>query len=78
MTIDELKKKIADYRSKLKGESGKIVTSSDNGPIGLKVIDDVVAAMEALEKRIAALEKPTEKPTETWPEGLTPPQRSND
>jgi hypothetical protein len=56
MTIDELKSALSDYREKLKGKAGKVVTSSQNGPIGMQLIDAIVDALETLEKRVEKLE----------------------
>ena len=57
MTINELKSKVEQYRVSLKERAGKMCTSSENGPIGISIIDDVVAVIESQERRIKKLEK---------------------
>ena len=59
MTVDELKAKVESYRQSLKGKSGKLIMSSAGGPVGIGIIDAIVAAIEALEKRVQEVERRT-------------------
>ncbi len=56
MTIEEFKKTIEQKRMDLADNAGTIVKISRGGPIGMDMLDATLAAMEALESRIAALE----------------------
>lgn len=59
MTVEEFKAKVEEYRSNLRGKSGKMVVFSEGGPIGMRLMDDVVRVLEEQERRIAALEAMT-------------------
>jgi len=59
MTVDELKAKVESYRQNLKGKSGKVIFSGAGGPVGIGIIDAIVATMEALEQRIQEIERRT-------------------
>ena len=56
MTVQELKDKVESYRGAMKAKSGKVMVASEAGPVGLGVINAVVAVLEAHEKRIEELE----------------------
>jgi hypothetical protein len=56
MTTDEFKKAIQEKRMDLGDSAGHICKTSRNGPIGIDMMDLTLAAMEALENRIAELE----------------------
>jgi hypothetical protein len=57
MRIDALKTRVAEYRESLAEKKGHMVSSTDNGPIGMDLIDDLVRVLESQEMRIAELEK---------------------
>ena len=57
MTMNELKAAVEAYREKLKEAGKKTVWSSEHGPVSMTMIDALVAAAEALVRRIDALEK---------------------
>jgi hypothetical protein len=57
MKTDELKSKVSIYRALLKGKDGTLCRFSEEGPVGISVIDDLVVALESQQKRIEALEK---------------------
>jgi hypothetical protein len=57
MTLDELKAKVEDHRESLKGKSGHMVYFSETGPVGIGLIDAIVATMEAQQRRIEEIEK---------------------
>jgi hypothetical protein len=61
MTVQELKNAVAAYRQDLKKKYGKMVTSSESGPVGVNLFDSVVAVLETLQKRIEELERRIEK-----------------
>ncbi len=44
-------------RVRLKEKAGSMCMFTDDGPIGLSVIDDLVEALESQERRIDALER---------------------
>ena len=56
MNINELKSKVEKYRSDLEEKSGKACIFSETGPVGMSLIDALVAALESQELRIAELE----------------------
>jgi hypothetical protein len=58
MTIEEFKKAVEGHRQKIKGNTG-LVTWSENGPVGMVLIDAVVRVLEDQEQRLAALEGKT-------------------
>jgi len=55
MTIDELKGKIETVRQRLKRGTPAISVATENGPIGIDVIDALVATIEAQQSQIDAL-----------------------
>lgn len=57
MTIEELKTSIAQSSTGSEEKSGKSVMFSGSGPVGFKLINDIVAVLEVQERRIAELEK---------------------
>lgn len=57
MTIPELKAAVEKHRESLGEHEGKGVRTSKTGPVGMSVIDNIVATLEDLERRIAAMEK---------------------
>ena len=57
MTVHEMKVTVEAYREGLKERAGGVVTSSENGPIGMEPIDAILAALEALEQRVEELEQ---------------------
>ena len=56
MKIKELRSTVEKYRVRLKEKAGSMCMFTDDGPIGLSVIDDLVEALESQERRIDALE----------------------
>ena len=58
MGIDRLKSQIGEYREELKAKGSHLVYSSETGPIGMKLIDMLVLALEEQDSRIKALESP--------------------
>jgi hypothetical protein len=56
MTVDELKREVEAYREKLKENTG-IVKSSEHGPVGMAMIDALVAAIEHQQRQIDDLQK---------------------
>ena len=59
MTVDELKAKVEAHREHLKRTAGQIIKTSADGPIGIGIIDAIVATMEALEQRVQEIERRT-------------------
>lgn len=57
MPLDELKAKVEAHRESLKAKSGHLVHFSETGPVGIGLIDAIVALLEAQERRIAEVEK---------------------
>jgi hypothetical protein len=59
MTIDELKARVQSVRVKLADpkRQGHIIAASENGPIGIDLIDALVKALEEQAKRIDALQR---------------------
>jgi hypothetical protein len=58
MTIAELKEIVGKEHRRLESQpSGNMVLSNERGPIGIGVVDALVAVVEAQDQRIAALEK---------------------
>jgi len=59
MKLDELKKKVEDYRAWLSSDktAAKMVRFSETGPANMGLIDALVAAIETQEQRLAALER---------------------
>lgn len=55
MTVEQLKKKVEEHRDGLRANNG-IVKFSVSGPVGMSVIDNIVAVLEAQEARISQLE----------------------
>ena len=51
MKIDELKSMVSIYRALLKGKDGTLCRFSEEGPVGISVIDDLVVALESQQKR---------------------------
>lgn len=69
MNISELKTKVEEYRKSLVERNGRTVVFSETGPVGMKVIDALVQALETQAMRIDELER-------NVPMGLTPEQRA--
>lgn len=71
MKIDELREKVESYRAGLKDKSGKVMWSG-NGPVGMSVIDAMLAVIESQELRIAEIEAHSgvTTPHGTFPSGL--------
>lgn len=57
MTVTELKAKVEEYREDLKSKDGHMVRFSVTGPVGMCLIDNLVATIDDLAKRLAALEQ---------------------
>jgi len=57
MTVDELKRKVDAYRKDLKAKSGKAVVFSETGPVGISLIEAIVAALETQQRQSEKLEK---------------------
>ena len=51
MTVDEMRAKVEAYREGLKEKKG-ICMFSESGPVGMSVIDALVATIEAQQKQI--------------------------
>ena len=45
------------YRARLKEKAGTMCMFTEDGPIGLSVIDDLIEALESQQRRIDALER---------------------
>ena len=56
-TLEKVKSAIEEYRDKMHAKKGKIVTFGKGGPVGLQIIDVLVAELEEQDQRIQALEK---------------------
>jgi hypothetical protein len=54
MTIDELRREMASYRKALteKGKAGHMVRFTSTGPVGMPLVDKLVAVMEAQQQQI--------------------------
>ena len=57
MSLETAKSAIEEYRDKMHAKKGKIVTFGKRGPVGLQIIDVLVAELEEQDQRIQALEK---------------------
>ena len=57
MDIAGLKARIEAARAEMKDKSGHLVSSSEDGPIGIGWIENLIGVIEALENRIEKLEK---------------------
>ena len=57
MSLKKVKSAIEEYREKVDAKNGKIVTFGKGGPVGLQIIDVLVAELEEQDQRIQALEK---------------------
>jgi hypothetical protein len=57
MKLKEAKAKIEAKRASLREKSGHMVASSENGPIGIDMIDALLVVIEDQQKRIEELEK---------------------
>jgi uncharacterized coiled-coil DUF342 family protein len=57
MSLKKVKSAIEEYREKVDAKKGKIVTFGKGGPVGLQIIDVLVAELEEQDQRIQALEK---------------------
>ena len=57
MSLKEAKAAVKEHRDKLKAKRGKVCTFGKNGPVGMQVIDSILAAIEDQERRIQALEE---------------------
>ena len=56
MTVEDLRAKIEAYRVSLKAKSG-VCVFSENGPIGMSVVDMLVAAIESQQQQIDELRR---------------------
>lgn len=56
MKIEELKSKVESHRDGLKGKSG-VCMFSESGPVGMSVIDAIVAMIESQQREIDELRK---------------------
>ena len=56
MQVTELKARVDQYRAQLHQQSGCAVRFSETGPVGMALIDALVEAVDALEKRVTDLE----------------------
>ena len=56
MTVEDLRANVEAYRVGLKGKSG-VCVFSENGPVGMSVIDALVATIEAQQKQIDELKR---------------------
>jgi hypothetical protein len=56
MTVEDLRAKIEAYRVSLKDKSG-VCVFSENGPIGMSVVDMLVAAIESQQQQIDELRR---------------------
>ena len=61
MTIEELKREVEAYREDLKAKPGHLVASSETGPVGISLIEAIVATLETQQQRIEELEKQIDK-----------------
>lgn len=57
MTVHELKDAVEAYRHDSKNKSGKVVSFSEAGPVGMSLIDSVVSVLQTQQKRIEDLER---------------------
>ncbi len=57
MTTEELKVKVESYRHDLKAKSGSTCLCSEEGPVGMSLIDAIIATLEAQQTRIQELEQ---------------------
>jgi len=56
VTIDELKSRVESYRDTLKGKSG-VCRFSEAGPVGISLIDALVATVESQQSQIDELKQ---------------------
>ena len=58
MNVQKLKSKLQDYKRKLaECGNGAVIISSDHGPVGIGIIEDIVEAIDDLDDRITTLER---------------------
>lgn len=57
MTTKELKAKVESYRDDLKAKSGSSCLFSAEGPVGMSLIDAIIATLDAQQTRIQELEQ---------------------
>ena len=57
MSIDDLKKKIEEYRAFLKKQDGAECLMGESGPVGMSLIDALTAVIEAQNTRVDGLER---------------------
>ena len=57
MSLKEAKAAVQEHRDKLKAKRGKVCTFGKDEPVGMQVIDPILAAIEDQERRIQALEE---------------------
>ena len=57
MSLKKAKAAVKEHRDKLKAKRGKVCTFGKNGPVGMQVIDPILAAIEDQERRLQALEE---------------------
>ncbi len=52
MNIEELRSTVESYRSGLKEKSGSVCMFTESGPVGMSLIDAILAVLEAQDRRI--------------------------
>lgn len=57
MSASELRSELETLRETLRNAPSRAIRSSENGPIGISIIDKIVAVMEDQERRIEQLEQ---------------------
>ena len=57
MSVEALKRKVEDYRGKLKASAGSPIVSSETGPIGISMIDALVATVKSQQRQIDELKR---------------------
>ena len=57
MNVADLRAAISSYRERLKANSGKMLSSTDNGPIGMAIIEVLASAIESQQEQIDELKR---------------------
>jgi hypothetical protein len=57
MTIEQLKAEIETYRANCKEKGGKAVIFSENGPVGMKLIDAIFTVVDRQQREIDELKR---------------------
>lgn len=57
MKLAEFKLSVDDYRKELRKNSGELLQISETGPVGMRLMDELIILLERQEQQIIALQK---------------------